>query len=94
MDRAEKEGLPKFAQKGPVPKDPHGGVPKEMLPQGVRVIFANQDKAYENFLAGPALVKDGKMLVEGSFCQAPTSIKVKADKNVVKTESFIYTFLR
>ena len=97
MDRAEKEGLPKFAQKGPtngVPKDLYGGVPKEMLPQGVRVNFANQDKAYENFLAGPTLVKDGKMLIEGSFCQGPTSIKGKADKSVVKTESFIYTFLR
>ena len=94
MDRAEKEGLPKFAQKGPVPKDPHGGVPKEMLPQGVRVNFANQDKAYENFLAGPTLVKDGKMLFEGSFCQGPTSIKRKAYKNVIKTDSFIYIFLR
>ena len=97
MDRAEKEGLPKFAQKGPtngVPKDLYGGVPKEMLPQGVRVNFANQDKAYENFLAGLALVKDGKMLIEGSFCQGPTSIKGKAYKNVIKTDSFIYIFLR
>ena len=77
-----------------MPKDPQGGVPKEMLPQGVRVNFANQDKAYVFFLAGLALVKDGKMLIEGSSCQGPTSIKGKADKNVVKTESFIYTFLR
>ena len=37
--------------------------------------FDNQDKAYENFLAGPVLVKDGKRLVEGPFGQGPTSIK-------------------
>ena len=56
--------------------------------------FDNQDKAYENFLAGPVLVKDDERLVEGPFGQGPTSIKVKADKIVVKTVSFIYTFLR
>ena len=97
MDRAEKEGFPKLAQKGPtnvVPKDISGGVPKEMLPQGVRVSFDNQDKAYENFLAGPALVKDGKMLIEGSFCQGPSNIKVNVDKNVVKTEKFARCGLR
>ena len=97
MDRAEKEGFPKLGQKGPinvVPKDISGGVPKEMLPQGVRVSFANQDKAYENFLAGPALVKDGKMLIEGSFCQGPSNIKVNVDKNVVKTEKFARCGLR
>ena len=97
MERAEKEGFPKLAQKGPVnvvPKDYSGGMPKEMLPQGVKVSFSKRDKAYENFLAGPALVKDSKMLIEGSFCQGPTSIKVKADKNVVKTEIFARCALR
>ena len=39
--------------------------------------FDNQDKAYENFLAGPVLVKDDERLVEGPFGQGPTSIKVK-----------------
>ena len=91
MDWAAKEGFPKFTTKGPsnvVPKDISGGVPKDMLPQGVRVNFANYDKSYENFLAGPMLVKDGEMLIEGSFCQGPNHIRVDVDKNVVKTEAF------
>ena len=97
MDRAEKDGFPKIVQKGPtnvVPKDLSGGVPKEMLPQGVRVSFAREDKAYENFLAGPTLVKDSKMLIEGPFVHGPTHIKVKADKNTVKTEKFAREALR
>ena len=89
MDRAEKDGFPKIVQKGPtnvVPKDLSGGTPKEMLPTGVRVSFAREDKAYENFLAGPPLVKGGEMLIEGPFVRGPTHIKVKTDKNTVKTE--------
>ena len=34
------------------------------------------------------LVKDGRMLIEGSFCQGPNHIRVDVDKNVVKTEAF------
>ena len=77
-----------------VPKNLSGSVPKEMLPHGVRVSFSKQDKAYENFLAGPALVKDNKMIIEGPFVQGPTSIKVKADKNVVRSEMFARCGLR
>ena len=94
---AEKEGFPKFSTKGPanvVPKDISGGVPKDMLPQGVKVNFSNFDKSYENFLAGPMLVKDGKMLIEGSFCQGPSHIKVDVDKNVVRTEKLSRCGLR
>ena len=97
MDWAAKEGFPNFMTKGPsnvVPKDISGGVPKDMLPQGVRVNFANYDKSYENFLAGPMLVKDGKMLIEGSFCQGPNHIRVDVDKNVVKTEKLSRCGLR
>ena len=96
-ERAEKEGLPKLGLKGPVnvvPKDLSGSVPKEMLPYGVRVSFSKEDKAYETFLSGPSLVKDSKMTIEGPFVQGPTSIRVKADKNVVRSEIFARHGLR
>ena len=96
-ERAEKEGLPKLGLKGPVnvvPKDLSGSVPKEMLPYGVRVSFSKEDKAYETFLSGPSLVKDSKMIIEGPFVQGPTSIRVKADKNVVRSEIFARHGLR
>ena len=97
MLRAEKDGFPKVVHKGPtnvVPKDLSGGTPKEMLPTGVRVSFAREDKAYENFLAGPPLVKNSEMLIEGPFVRGPTHIKVKPDKNTVKTEKFARDALR
>ena len=46
------------------------------------------------FLAGPPLVKDSKMLIEGPFVRGPTHIKVKPDKNTVKTEKFARDALR
>ena len=67
-----KERFPKFTAKGPVhvvPSDLSSGIPKDMLPQGVKVSFAKHDKNYENFLAGPLLVKEVRMLIDGSFCQ-------------------------
>ena len=91
MIRAEKDGFPKVVQTGTtnvVPKDISGGKAKEMLPTGIKVSFAREDKAYESFLASPPLVKGGEMLIEGPFVRGPTHIKVKTDKNTVKTEKF------
>ena len=88
---AEKDSLPKLAQRGPtnvVPKDYARNPPRDMLPMGVKVCFDKQDKEYENFLSGPALVKDSKMFIDGPAVNGPTHIKVKLDKNVVKAEMF------
>ena len=95
--RAEKDGFPKVLQTGTtnvVPKDFSRGKAKEMLPAGIRVSFAREDKAYENFLDGPPLVKGGEMLIEGPFVRGPTHIKVKTDKNTVKIEKFSRDALR
>ena len=98
MIRAEKDLFPKIVQTGNsanvVPKDISGGKAKEMLPSGIKVSFAREDKAYESFLASPPLVKGGEMLIEGPFVRGPTHIKVKTDKNTVKTEKFSRDALR
>ena len=89
--RAEKDMFPKVIQLGTtnvVPKNLSGGKAKEMLPSGIKVSFAKEDKAYENFLASPPLVKSGEMLIEGPFMRGPTHVKVKTDKNMVKIEKF------
>ena len=95
--RAEKDGFPKVVQTGStnvVPKDFSGGRAKEMLPTGIKVSFAREDKAHEDFLASPPLVKNGQMLIEGPFVRGPTHIKVKPEKNTVKTEKFSRDALR
>ena len=92
-----KDRLPKFSAKGPanvVPSDLSDGYAKDMMPQGVRVSFSKHDKNYENFLAGPQLVKEDKMNIEGSFCQGPNHIKVNVDRNIVKSEKFARSGLR
>ena len=56
--------------------------------------FAKQDKNYENFLAGPLLVKEDRMFIDGSFCQGPNHIRVDVDKNIVKSEKISRCGLR
>ena len=95
--RAEKDGLPKVGPTGTnnvVPKDLSRGRAKEMLPMGIKVSFAKEDKAYEKFIDGPPLVKSGEMLIEGPFVRGPTHIKVKPDKNTVMIEKFSRDGLR
>ena len=89
--RADKDGFPKYMPLGStnvVPKDLSSGKAKEMLPSGIKVSFAKEDKEYENFLASPPLVKSGEMLIEGPFMRGPTHVKVKTGKNMVKIEKF------
>ena len=91
LDRAEKDGFPKIMPLGTtnvVPKDLSLGKAKEMLPSGIKVSFAKEDKEYENFLASPPLVKSNEMFVEGPFMRGPANVKVKTDKNMVKIEKF------
>ena len=54
-----------------VPSDLSGGKAKCMMPHGVPVSFSKQDKTYESFLAGPALVKEGKVDIEGAYFSWP-----------------------
>ena len=94
---AEKDSLPKVGQRGPtnaVPKDYSRNPPRDMLPHGINVCFDRQDKEYENFLSGPALVKESKMYIDGPAVNGPTNIKVKIDKNVVRAEMFARWGLR
>ena len=89
--RADKDGFPKYMPLGStnvVPKDLSSGKAKEMLPSGIKVSFAKEDKEYENFLASPPLVKSNEMFIEGPFMRGPANVKVKTDKNVVKIEKF------
>ena len=89
--RAEKDGLPKYMPLGStnvVPKDLSSGKAKEMLPSGIKVSFAKEDKEYENFLASPPLVSSNQVFVEGPFMRGPANVKVITDKNMVKIEKF------
>ena len=96
--RVEKDHFPKLVQGGSatnaVPKDITGGKAKEMLPTGLKVSFAKEDKAYEKFIDGPPLVKSGEVSIEGPFSHGPTHVKVKVDKNTVKAEKFSREALR
>ena len=69
-----------------VPADLKRGKAKCMMPHGVPVNFSEHNKNYERFLVGPALVKEGKVDIEGPYCHGPTQVRVKVDKNVVHGE--------
>ena len=69
-----------------VPADLKRGKAKCMMPHGVPVNFSEHNRNYERFLAGPALVRDGKVDIEGPYCHGPTQVSVKVDKNVVHGE--------
>ena len=95
--RVEKDQFPKIGFYGAtnaVPKDISGGKAKEMLPVGIKVNFAKEDRAYEKFLDGPPLVSKGEVLVQGPFAHGPAHVKVKVDKNIVKIEKFSRDALR
>ena len=69
-----------------VPCDLKKGKAKSMMPNGVPVNFSKHDRNYERFLAGPPLVKDGKVDIEGPYCHGPSQVSVKVEKNVVSGE--------
>ena len=95
--RMEKDHFPKIGIYGAtnaVPKDISGGKAKDMLPVGIKISFAKEDKAYEKFIDGPSLVSKGEVLVQGPFAHGPAHVKVKVDKNVVKIEKFARDALR
>ena len=71
-----------------VPSDLKRGKAKCMMPHGVPVNFSEHNRNYERFLAGPALVRDGKIDIEGTYCHGSTQVSVKVDKNVVHRETF------
>ena len=84
-----KDHFPTIKSTGPanvVPCDLSEGFAKDMMPKGVNVSFSNYDKNFENFLAAPSLVRDSKVNIEGAYCQGPSQVRVKVDKNVVRSE--------
>ena len=87
--RAEKDGFPKwmpFGSTNIVPKDLSSGKAKDMLPKGIKVSFARENKDYERFLSSPPLVKGKEAFLDGPFMKGPKNVKVSVDNNMVKIE--------
>ena len=49
--------------------------------------FSKHDRNYERFLAGPALVKDGKVDI-GSYCHGPSQVSVSGKEFGARRKAF------